>query len=144
MTTDSDDVSWARTHRACYDVAALTEVRGRKQVAVGFTVDLYAALPLDVPAGPERQAEAARIWQRLRTILESVVPADTGGARIEVEPRQAAAFLRRENQLQPEIGLRARVFHGADYFAAVTADERTRLSVLERALKEKGLQAGHW
>jgi hypothetical protein len=142
--SDSDDVSWARTHRACFEAVPLVEVRDRKQITVGFTLDLYAGLPLDKPAGPERQAEAQRIWQRLKAILESVVPAGASGARLEIEPQQAAAYLRRENELQPEIGLRARVIHGEDYFAAVTNEERTRLSALERELKAKGLQPGHW
>ena len=63
---------------------------------------------------------------------------------MEIEPLRIAAYLRRENEMKPEIGLRARVFHGDEYFKAVTPDERKRLSEVERRLTGMGLRAEHW
>jgi hypothetical protein len=119
-------------------------MRGGQTVQVGFTVDLYASLPQDEEPGPERIEASFRIWERLRSIVESLAPAEGSGVRVEIEPRRTAAYLRPENELKPEVGLRARVFHGDDYFAAVTSDERTRLSAAERRLAGMGLRAGHW
>jgi hypothetical protein len=144
MSMESDDAAWAREHHACFQVGPLVEMRGENKVQVGFTVDLYAGLPMEKAAGAERRDESSRIWDRLRSILESLVPGEPTGARVEIEPRRLAAYLRPENDMAPEIGLRARVFHADDYFKAVTADERTRLSAVEQRLAAKGLRAGHW
>jgi hypothetical protein len=119
-------------------------MRGKEKLQVGFTVDLYAALPADKAPGAERIEESRRIWERLRTIVESLTPAEGSTARVEVEPLRTAAYLRPENEMEPEIGLRARVFHGDEYFKAVTPDESKRLAAVERRLKEMGLRAEHW
>jgi hypothetical protein len=144
MSTESDDVSWARAHRACFQVGPLVEMRGKEKIQVGFTVDLYAALPLDKAAGSERIEESRRIWEHLRTVVESLRPADGSTARVEIDPRRIAAYLRPENDKEPEINLRARVFHGDQYFKGPTADERKRMSAVESRLKEMGLRADHW
>jgi hypothetical protein len=144
MSTESDHEGWARAHRACFQVGPLVEIRGKEKLQVGFTVDLYAALPADKAAGAERIEESRRIWERLRTIVESLTPAEGSTARVEVEPLRTAAYLRPENEMEPEIGLRARVFHGDEYFKAVTPDESKRLTAVERRLKELGLRAEHW
>jgi len=119
-------------------------MKGNEKVQVGFTVDLYAEVPMDKGPGAERIEESARIWERLRAIVEKLVPPEGGRARVEIEPRRTAAYLRPENELKPEVGLRARVFHGDDYFASVTNEERTRLNAVEHRLAEMGLRAGHW
>ena len=144
MSTESSDATWARDHRACFQIGPLVEMRGKEKMQVGFTVDLYAALPLDKAAGPERLEEARRIWERLRTIVESLAPAEGSTARVEIEPFRTAAYLRRETEMKPEINLRARVFHGDAYFKSPTEDERKRLSAVEERLKAKGLRADNW
>ena len=144
MSVEPEDAAWARAHRACFQVGPLVEMQGKQKVQVGFTVDLYAALPREQVPGPERIAEAARIWERLRTIVESLAAEEGSTARVEIEPFRVAAYLRPENELKPEIGLRARVFHGDAYFKAVTDDERKRLSAVARQLEATGLRADHW
>jgi hypothetical protein len=144
MTTESDDAAWARTHRACFQVLPLVEMRGNAKMQVGFTVDLYAALPVDKAAGPERIEESKRLWERLRTIVESLRPPEGSTARVEIEPPRTAAYLRQENEMEPEIGLRARVFHGDEYFKVATPDENKRMSAVEGRLKAMGLRADHW
>ena len=144
MTAETDDASWARSHLACFQVAPLVEMRGKEKVPVGFTVDLYAGLPLDQPPGEERMEQSRRLWERLRAMVESLAPAEASGVRVEVEPWRTAAYLRPENQLKPEVGLRARVFHAGDFFKATTADERAGLTEAERKLITMGLRAGHW
>ena len=54
MSIESDDAAWARAHRACFQVGPLVEMRGSQKIQVGFTIDLYAALPVDKAAGAER------------------------------------------------------------------------------------------
>ena len=63
---------------------------------------------------------------------------------MEIEPQRTAAYLRQENEMAPEIGLRARVFHGDEYFKAATPDENKRMSAVEGRLKAMGLRADHW
>jgi hypothetical protein len=48
-----------------------------------------------------------------------------------------------EGQMQPDIGLDARVFHGDDYFAEATAGEEERLRSVTRRLTEMGLRERH-
>lgn len=144
MTAESDDAAWARTHRACFQIAPLVEMRGSETIQVGFTVDLYAGLPVDKTPGKERTEESRHIWERLRAIVESLAPAEGSEIRVEVEPPRATAYMRPENELKAEVGLRARVFHGRDYFKAPTAAERAGLSAAERKLVAMGLRAGHW
>jgi hypothetical protein len=144
MSTESDDAAWARTHRACFQVLPLVEMRGNAKIQVGFTIDLYASLPVDKAAGAERIEESKRLWERLRTIVESLRPPEGSTARVEIEPPRTAACLRRENEMEPEIGLRARIFHGDEYFKAATPDESKRMSAVEGKLKEMGLRADNW
>jgi hypothetical protein len=143
MSAELDEAAWARVNQVCFQVGPLVEMHGKEKIQVGFTLDLYAALPTDKAAGAERREEAHRIWERMRGIAESLVP-EGSRARLEIDPYQSAAFFRPENEMHPEIALRARIFHGEEYFAAVTADERARLGEVERGLAARGLRAGHW
>jgi hypothetical protein len=145
MSTESnDDAAWAREHGACFQVGPLIEMRGKEKMQIGFTLDLYAALPEYKAVGAERLEESKRIWARLRTFVDSLTPAKDGAVRVEIEPVRTAAYLRPENEMKPEIGLRARIFHGDEYFKGVTLDERKRLSDVERRLAGMGLRPGHW
>jgi len=144
MSTESEDVAWARAHRACFQVLPLVEMRANAKMQVGFIVDLYAALPADKAAGAERIEASKRLWERLRAIVESLRPPEGSTARMEIEPQRTAAYLRQENEMEPEIGLRARVFHGDEYFKAATPDESKRMSAVEGRLKAMGLRADHW
>jgi hypothetical protein len=144
MSTESHDATWARAHRACFQIGPLVEMRGKAKIQVGFTLDLYAALPMEKSAGEERIQESKRIWEHLRAIVESLRPGDGGTARVEIDPQRVAAYLRPENDKEPEVNLRARVFHGDEYFKAPTADERKRMTAAEGQLKEMGLRADHW
>jgi hypothetical protein len=144
MSTESHDAAWARANRACFQIGPLVEMRGKEKMQVGFTVDLYAALPMDKTAGAERIAESKRIWEHLRTIVESLRTADGGTGRVEIDLQRVAAYMRPENDKEPEINLRARVFHGDEYFKAPTGEERKRMAAAEGRLKEMGLRADHW
>ena len=140
--SESDVTAWARDHKACFQLGPLVEMRGSESIQVGFTLDLYARLPPHPLEGDQR-AKTEALWERLRTIAESLAP-EGGPARLEVEKRPIAAYLRPENAMDPEIGLRARIFHAAGYFTAVTPAERDRLSVVERQLTGMGLRSGRW
>ncbi len=144
MSTESDDAAWARAHRACFQVGPLVEMRGKERLQVGFTVDLYAGPPHGQGARGRAKRRSFPPLGAPANDRRVLVPPEGGVARVEIEPRRAAGFLRPENEMEPEIGLRARVFHGDEYFKAVTGDERTRLSAVERNLTSMGLRPGHW
>src|SRR5262245_20637173 len=99
MSTKSDEAGWAREHQASYQVGPLLEMRGKEKVQVGFTIDLSARLPVERAPGAERREEAARIWERLKTIVESLAPPEGAKARLEIEPREIVAYFRPENEM---------------------------------------------
>jgi hypothetical protein len=140
VTTDDDDViAWARAHGAAFDTEPLIEMKGAQRIQVGFTLTLYARVPMEKAQGTERREESLRILERLRAIVESLEPEAGSRARVEIEPTRPAAVVRPESGLTPEVSLRARIFHGDDYFAPVTADEGRRMSRVDRELEAKGL-----
>jgi hypothetical protein len=143
VSLDSDAAAWAKDHQASFESEPLIEMRGTEKVTVGFTLTLYARLPMEKPPGPERQEAGASLWQRLRGILESALAEGSGGSRVDIEPMRAAAVLRPENEMQPEVALRARVVH-PETFQAVTPGERDKMATFEKKLVAMGLRAGHW
>ena len=145
MSAEQDATAWAEAHQACFEIDPLIEMRGTEKIQVGFTLDLFARLPMEDGPGPERRQSGAAVWERLRTILESVLPREgESSARLEIEPRRMAAVLRPENQMQPEVTLRARIFHADDSWKAVTPGDRERLEAFTKKLVAVGLKAGHW
>ena len=140
MSSLESAAAWAAAHGASFEVAPLVEmVRGR-QVQVGFTVSLYARLPVDTAPGPERMAAAAEIWDGLREIAQALTPRVGSRARVEVEDQRAAAFFAPEGQMRPEVAFTARVFHGDDYFKEVTVTEEQRLRAVTGQLVEMGVK----
>jgi hypothetical protein len=110
---------------------------------VGFVLNLYARLPMEIPPGEERRKAGAALWERLRGILDQALEGGGGEAQVEVDPPRTAAVLRPENKMEPEISLRARVRH-KEAFQPVTGDERERMSAFEKKISALGLRAGHW
>ena len=135
----TETTAWAREHGACFEVEPLTEVRRGEHLQVGFTIRLYARLPMDQRQRPERWVEAARIRSRLREMLESLTPAQGSPARLEIQPFRTA-FMTPEGDLQPEVAVEARVFHGRDYFAEVTQGEEKKVYAGVRRLAEMGFK----
>jgi hypothetical protein len=143
MSADQDAAAWAKTHKASYGSEPLIEMRGTEKVTVGFTLDLYASLPMAPPPGPERRDAALALWQRLKEILETALRDEGGEVRVDIEPMRTAAVLRPENEMQPEVSLRARIVH-PETFQAVTPAERDHMAAFEKRLGAMGLKAGHW
>jgi hypothetical protein len=143
VSIESDVAAWAKAHEACFETEPIIEMQGSAKVAVGFTLSLYARLPLEVPVGEERRKAGAALWERLRVILGEALEGEGVQAGVEVEPPRTAAVLRPENEMQPEIALRARVRH-KEAFEPLTADERARMSAFEKKISAMGLRAGHW
>ena len=136
----SDVAAWAAAHGASYEVAPLVEmVRGRR-VQVGFTISLFARLPVETGPGPERVAAAAEIWEALREIAQSLAPRVGPKARVDVEAQRPAAFFSPEGGMLPEVAFTARVFHGDDYFTEVTVTEEQKLRAVTGQLTEMGLK----
>lgn len=141
---EEDDAAWARTHQACFEAEPLVELRGPERIPVGFVLTLYALVPMDKAPGAERRDAAGALLSRLRHILESTLAEAGVKARVEVEAPGTAAVLRPENELKPEVALKARVVHDDDTFRAVTPDERQHLSAFEKRLTARGLRSGRW
>jgi len=142
MGSESDVAAWAKAHGAGFEVAPLIEqVRGRR-AQIGFTVRLFARMPTDERPQKERWAEAVEVRDRLRQILQSLAPPPGGRARLEIEPSRTAATLDPTRELEPEISVVGRVFHGDDYLAEVTEPERVKVYEGVRRLTEMGIPEG--
>ena len=141
--SDAEWVEWARKQRAAFEVAPLVELRGSEKLQVGFTLTLYAAVPMELPAGDERQQAAVRLREELSQLAEAAVPEAERRARVELEPPHTA-LLRPENEFKPEVGLTWRMSHKDEYLKTVTADDRESLARLEKRLVALGLKHGHW
>jgi hypothetical protein len=135
---------WAAENKAAWELMPLIEMHRGERVQVGYELDLYARVPTEVAAGEDGERAMEAIWDRLREIAESLVPAGSTVTRIDVDPFEAADRLRPETQFAPEILLKARLFHASDYFAPVREDDRQRLKPLEDRLHELGLRARSW
>lgn len=144
MTTETETEGWAREHQACFELTPLVEMRGAERIQVGYNVDLYARFPMHKERGEERTQAAVEIWNHLRTLLETAAKGAKSDARVEIDQMRTAAIMRQENKLQPEVNLRGRVFHAADYFAPVTAEERARMPSFEERLRVLGLRVKSW
>jgi hypothetical protein len=134
----AEAVQWARDHHAGFELEPLVVAARGRRVHVGFTIRLYADLPVDARPHAERWSEAAEIQATLRQLLESLAPPDGGAVRLEIEPSRALALVVPGGDRAPEIAVRARVFHSEDYF--VTAREEKRIYAQARRLAEMGLQ----
>ncbi|HXY39691.1 MAG TPA: hypothetical protein VEQ10_08480, partial [Vicinamibacteria bacterium] len=117
MAQDAETQQWARANKACWELRPLVEMHEGQRVQVGFELDLYAQVGASLSASAEDRLEA--LWQRLRDIAESLPALLAPGARIEVEPFEAADRLRPETAFAPEVMLQARLIHASDYFAPV-------------------------
>ncbi len=137
MPTDAETQQWARANKASWELRPLVEMHEGQRVQVGFELELYARLP-DLSSEEESPMEA--LWNRLREIAESLPAVLAKGARIEVEPFEAADRLRPETGFAPEVMLQARLFHAADYFAPVGEADRQQLKLLEGRLSALGLR----
>ena len=144
MTDPAGEIAvWARANAACFELVPLVEMHEGEQKEVGYTLELYARLPMEKPSGPERRAAAAEVLGKLREIVESLRP-ESEDVRVKIDPPRTAAHLRRENKMKPEVRLSAQVYHAHDYFAPVTKEERARLPSVERKLTALGLKRGRW
>jgi hypothetical protein len=136
--------AWAEKNRAAWEILPLVEMACGERRQLGYELNLYARIPTEIPPSAERRQKVAETWDRLREIAESLSGLGRGGEQIEVEPFDAGGRLRPENRFEPEVLLKARVVHPADYLAPVGADEREHLQPLEERLRDLGLRPGHW
>jgi hypothetical protein len=142
MGSESEVAAWAQAHGAGFEVAPLIEmVRGRR-AQIGYTIRLFALLPMDARPQAERWAEASKIRTRLVGILQTLAPPPGGTGRLEIEPPRTAATLDPARELEPEIAVVGRVFHGHDYFAEVTEAERTKVYEGVKRLAALGIPEG--
>jgi hypothetical protein len=135
-----DVVAWAEAHGVSFEVEPLVEMVKGRQVQVGFRISLHARLPMEKQPGPERRAAAGEIRERLLEIVRTLAPREGSRARVEIETPRTAVVLEPEGQMEPEVTLDVRVFHGDDYFAEVTLDEEKRLREVAGRLTGMGLK----
>jgi hypothetical protein len=143
---ENDSVEWARAHRACFETEALIEMVAGQRSQIGFTLQMFASVPMDLPPGDERRQAGAAILAKLKSLLEQAVAAQAaegaGDARVEIEPDRGVV-MRPDNKMEPEVVVRARVEHSSAA-TAVTAGDKDAMSAFTKRLTAMGLKAGRW
>jgi len=139
--TEAEWKAWAREHRAAYQTAPLVEgVRGDR-VQVGFSLTIYVAAPMAESPGAARMDAVRGLWDELQDLARAIAPEDQRTARVEVE-HAARVVLRPENEFKPEVYLTFHLFSRGTSLAAVTPEDRARMSQLEKRLLAFGVKAG--
>ena len=142
--SDAEWAAWAKQHKVAFEVVPLVELRGKEKLQVGFTLNLYGAVPMELPPGDERERGMATLMEELGGFVAEVAASEARGSRIEPEAPRAGAVLRPENELHPEVSLSFRIFHSDEYMTQVTDKDREGLSRVEKIFTAKGLKHGHW
>ena len=140
--TDADWVAWTREHRVAYEIAPLVEMREGERQQSGFTLTFYAAVPMEKPAGGERQAAGRELREELVALAEAAAPAAERRSRVALEPPRTAV-LRPENEFKPEVGLTWQVYFDGDP-RETSEDDRERIASVEKRLATLGLKRGRW
>jgi hypothetical protein len=139
--TEAEWAGWARERRAAFQTVPLVEVVRGERVQVGFSLTLYVAAPLESAPGAQRSEAVARLWDDLKLLAEDVAPSEQRTARVQVE-QAARVVLRPENEFKPEVGLTFHLFPRGGSMAAVTTEDRDRMSHLEKRLLAFGVKQG--
>ena len=140
--TEAEWASWARERRAAFQTVPLIEAVGRgERVQVGFSLTLYVAAPLESAPGPQRMEAVAKLWDELKALAEDVAPEEQRTARVQLE-QAARVVLRPENEFKPEVGLTFNLFPRGGSMAAVTEEDRGRMTQVEKRLLAFGVKQG--
>ena len=139
--TEAEWATWAREHRAAFQTVPLVEVVRGERVQVGFSLTLYVAAPLESAPGPQRMEAVGKLWDELKLLAEDVAPEEQRTARVQLE-QAARVVLRPENEFKPEVGLTFHLFPRGGSLEAVTAEDRDRMSQVEKRLLALGVKQG--
>jgi hypothetical protein len=134
-----DLAEWVEAHAPSFELAPLVELVKGRQVQVGFTLSLYARLPMGKVSAEQQRAAAEEIRRHLREIIQSFAPPQESRAGVEIDtPR--GVVIEPEGRREPEVAVHARVFHRDDYFAETTVGEEKRVHDATRRLTEMGFK----
>jgi hypothetical protein len=139
--TEAEWATWAREHRAAFQTVPLVEVVRGERVQVGFSLNVYVAAPMESTPGPQRMEAVRKLWDELKLLAEDIAPEDQRTARVQPE-QSARVVLRPENEFKPEVGLTFHLFPRGGSLEAVTAEDRDRMSQVEKRLLALGVKQG--
>jgi hypothetical protein len=139
--TEAEWVAWARGHRAAFQSTPLIEVVKGERVQVGFSLTVYVAAPMEDAPGPQRTEAVRGLWAELVDLAEAIAPEEQRTARVQVE-QAARVVLRPENEFKPEVFLTFNLFPRGGGLAAVTPEDRARMTALEKRLTAFGVKQG--
>jgi hypothetical protein len=139
--TEAEWASWAREHRAAFQTVPLIEDVRREKVQVGFSLTLYVAAPMESGPGAQRSEAVGKLWDELKLLAEDIAPEEQRTARVQLD-QSARVVLRPENEFKPEVGLTFHLFPRGRSMAAVTAEDRERVTRVEKRLLAFGVKQG--
>ena len=134
-----DLAAWVERTAPSFELAPLVELVKGRQVQVGFTLSLYARLPLVQAPAEQQRAAAEDTRKHLREIVQSLAPPQESRARVEIDTSRAVV-IEPEGRREPEVAVHARLFHRDDYFAETTVREDRRVHEATRRLTEMGVR----
>ena len=139
--TEAEWAIWAREHRAAFQTVPLIEQVRTERVQVGFSLTLYVATPMESAAGAQRAEAVGKLWDELKLLAEDIAPEEQRTARVQLE-QAARVVLRPENEFRPEVGLTFHLFPRGGSMAAVTPEDRERMTKVEKRLLAFGVKQG--
>jgi hypothetical protein len=139
--TEAEWGSWAREHRAAFQTVPLIEAVKGERIQVGFSLTLYVAAPMESAAGAQRAEAVGKLWDELKLLAEDIAPEEQRTARVQLE-QAARVVLRPENEFKPEVGLTFNLFPRGGSLAAVTPEDRERMTKVEKRLLAFGVKQG--
>jgi hypothetical protein len=132
---------WAREHRAAFQTVPLIETVRGERLQLGFSLTVYVAAPTEATPGAQRMEAVEKLWDELKLLAEDIGPEDQRTARVQIE-QSARVVLRPENEFKPEVGLTFHLFPRGGSMAAVSAEDRERMSKVEKRLLAFGVKQG--
>jgi hypothetical protein len=113
------------------------KVRGER-VPVGYELELSAVFDSRRQGFHSNGPASSRLFCRLKTLAEKLLPDKLGGTRIDILPFDHSVHLDPNRDLRPRVLLKLQIIHAANYFQPASASEAHCLHELEIALSSLG------
>jgi hypothetical protein len=131
----SDASAWIREHRCTYDIQPLVDKKHGRAIEVGYDLNLHAELPVTGRITMEDARRVEAIRERLREILECLIPKD-------VEARIQRVFFgwsvrSRRGTSKSLVVIRSALVFLTNY-ESVELGHRERFAPMENRLREMG------
>ena len=134
---------WVRQHKVTWELSPRHEMVDGLPRIVGYDLRLYGSDPRRAMTSPGA-SECIEIYDRLRSIGLSVVPAEQRPTVCTVESFDSSLHMRPESAWEPEVEVTIEVTHRSGYLGPLDACEKRCAEEIQESLRRLGAQPGRW